>query len=80
VRPAAFSDRETQAQRAFLTRQGRLTVGQCRGRKRAIGTRRPMVTPLAPNRRWSLDFICDQLTEVGASASWRWSTTALANA
>ncbi len=33
------------------------------GRKRAMGTRRPMVTPLAPDQRWSLDFVSDQLTD-----------------
>jgi len=33
------------------------------GRKRAIGTRAPMQTPLLPNERWSLDFVPDQLTD-----------------
>jgi putative transposase len=33
------------------------------GRKRAMGTRRPIATPLAANQRWSLDFVCDQLTD-----------------
>jgi len=33
------------------------------GRKRAMGTRRPIETPLAPNQRWSLDFVSDQLTD-----------------
>jgi putative transposase len=32
------------------------------GRKRAIGTRAPMMIPLVPNERWSLDFVSDQLT------------------
>ena len=27
------------------------------------GTRRPIDTPLAPNQRWSLDFVSDQLTD-----------------
>lgn len=31
-------------------------------RKRAIGTRAPMLTPLTPNQLWSLDFVSDQLT------------------
>src|SRR4029077_10809722 len=31
--------------------------------KRGIGTRRPMVTPLAADQRWSLDFVSDQLTD-----------------
>jgi putative transposase len=33
------------------------------GRKRAIGTRAPMLVPLRPNERWSLDFVSDQLTD-----------------
>ena len=28
-----------------------------------MGTRRPIETPLAPNQRWSLDFVSDQLTD-----------------
>jgi len=31
------------------------------GRKRAIGTRAPMLVPLRPNERWSLDFVSDQV-------------------
>jgi putative transposase len=46
-----------------LYREERLTVRRRGGRKRAIGTRRPMVTPLAPDQRWSLDFVSDQLTD-----------------
>ena len=34
-----------------------------RGRKRATGTRRPMVLPSGPNQRWSLDFVSDALTD-----------------
>jgi putative transposase len=41
----------------------RLTVRRRGGRKRAMGTRRPIATPLAANQRWSLDFVCDQLTD-----------------
>ncbi len=33
------------------------------GRKRAMGTRRPIETPLAANQRWSLDFVSDQMTD-----------------
>ena len=33
------------------------------GRKRAIGTRAPMLVPMMPNDRWSLDFVSDQLTD-----------------
>jgi putative transposase len=46
-----------------LYREERLTVRRRGGRKRAMGTRRPIVTPLAPNQRWSLDFVSDQLTD-----------------
>lgn len=33
------------------------------GRKRAIGTRAPMLIPMAANDRRSLDFVSDQLTD-----------------
>ncbi len=33
------------------------------GRKRALGTRAPMLVPLMPNQRWSLDFVSDQFTD-----------------
>ena len=33
------------------------------GRKRAMGTRRPMETPVAADQRWSLDFVSDQFTD-----------------
>jgi putative transposase len=46
-----------------LYREERLTVRRHGGRKRAIGTRRPLEVPLGPNQRWSLDFIHDQLTD-----------------
>jgi putative transposase len=46
-----------------LYREERLTVRRRGGRKRAIGTRRPMVLPLAADQRWSLDFVSDQLTD-----------------
>jgi putative transposase len=46
-----------------LYREERLTVRRRGGRKRAMGTRRPIATPLAPNQRWSLDFVSDQLTD-----------------
>ena len=41
----------------------RLKMRRRGGRKRAMGTRRPIETPLAPNQRWSLDFVSDQLTD-----------------
>jgi putative transposase len=46
-----------------LYREERLNVRRRGGRKRAIGTRRPIELPLFPNQRWSLDFIHDQLTD-----------------
>jgi hypothetical protein len=41
----------------------RLKVRRHGGRQRAMGTRRPIETLLAPNQRWSLDFVSDQLTD-----------------
>ncbi|WP_259259048.1 MULTISPECIES: IS3 family transposase [Bradyrhizobium] len=46
-----------------LYREERLAVRRRGGRKRAIGTRAPMMVPMAPNDRWSLDFVSDQLTD-----------------
>jgi putative transposase len=46
-----------------IYREERLTVRRRGGRKRAIGTRRPLEAPTAPNQRWSLDFVADQLTD-----------------
>jgi putative transposase len=46
-----------------IYREERLTVRRRGGRKRAIGTRRPIETPLLPNQRWSLDFVSDQMTD-----------------
>src|ERR1019366_6403589 len=46
-----------------IYREERLTVRRRGGRKRAIGTRRPMETPLAANQRWTLDFVSDQMTD-----------------
>jgi putative transposase len=46
-----------------LYREERLTVRRRGGRKRAMGTRRPMTIPMRPNDRWSLDFVSDQLTD-----------------
>ena len=46
-----------------IYREERLTVRRRGGRKRAIGTRRPMETPLLANQRWSLDFVSDQLSD-----------------
>lgn len=41
----------------------KLTVRKRGGRKRAIGTRAPMLVPMAANDRWSLDFVSDQITD-----------------
>ena len=46
-----------------LYREEKLAVRRRGGRKRAIGTRAPMLVPLAPNERWSLDFVSDQFTD-----------------
>ena len=42
-----------------LYAEERLQVRQRKGRKRATGTRAPMVLPQNPNQRWSLDFVSD---------------------
>ena len=46
-----------------LYREEKLTVRKRGGRKRAIGTRAPMLIPMATNDRWSLDFVSDQFTD-----------------
>lgn len=46
-----------------LYTEERLTVKRRRGRKRAMGTRRPMLMPAQVNERWSLDFVSDALTD-----------------
>ena len=46
-----------------LYREEKLSVRRRGGRKRAMGTRRPLETPLAANQRWSLDFVADQMTD-----------------
>ncbi|TAD89658.1 MAG: transposase [Alphaproteobacteria bacterium] len=40
----------------------KLAVRRRKGRKRAVGTRRPMTVPTRANERWSLDFVFDALT------------------
>ena len=45
-----------------LYREEKLAVRRRGGRKRAIGTRAPILVPVKPNERWSLDFVSDQLT------------------
>ncbi len=46
-----------------LYREERLMVRRRGGRKRALGTRAPMVVPQLPNDRWSLDFVSDQFVD-----------------
>ena len=46
-----------------LYREEKLTVRRRGGRKRAMGTRRPIEVPLQANQRWSLDFVSDQMTD-----------------
>jgi len=46
-----------------LYREERLQVRRRSGRKRALGTRAPMVLPQGPNQRWSLDFVSDALAD-----------------
>jgi putative transposase len=41
----------------------KLQVRRRGGRKRALGTRRPMEMPDGPNQRWSLDFVSDAFTD-----------------
>ena len=46
-----------------MYREEKLHVRHRGGRKRAIGSRGPMLVPMAPNQQWSLDFVADQLTD-----------------
>jgi putative transposase len=46
-----------------LYAEERLQVRPRGGRKRALGTRAPMVVPQGPNQRWSMDFVSDALTD-----------------
>ena len=46
-----------------LYREEGLAVRQRRGRKRALGTRKPGIVPRRANERWSLDFVSDSLAE-----------------
>ena len=46
-----------------LYREERLQVRRRGGRKRALGTRSPMLLPAGPNQRWSLDFVSDALND-----------------
>ena len=46
-----------------LYREEGLSVRRRRSRKRAIGTRAPLVTEAMANARWSVDFVQDQFTD-----------------
>jgi putative transposase len=46
-----------------LYREEKLMVRRRGGRKRALGTRAPIVVPLTINQRWSLDFVSDTLSD-----------------
>ncbi len=46
-----------------LYREERLMVRRRGGRKRALGTRAPMIVPQGANERWSLDFVSDQFID-----------------
>jgi putative transposase len=46
-----------------LYAEEKLQVRRRGGRKRALGTRRPMIVPDWPNHRWSLDFVSDAFTD-----------------
>lgn len=46
-----------------LYREEKLQVRKRGGRKRALGTRRPMLMPSRANQRWSLDFVSDAFTD-----------------
>jgi putative transposase len=46
-----------------LYSEEKLQVRRRGGRKRALGTRKPMELPAAMNQRWSLDFVSDAFTD-----------------
>lgn len=46
-----------------LYREERLQVRRRGGRKRALGSRAPMIRPQGANQRWSLDFLSDTLAD-----------------
>lgn len=46
-----------------LYSEEKLQVKRRGGRKRALGTRKPMELPSGPDQRWSLDFVSDAFTD-----------------
>lgn len=63
-----------------LYREEKLQVRQRGGRKRALGTRRPMLMPDRTDMRRSLDFVSDTLTDGRRLGCSSWSTTTRGNA
>lgn len=61
VRREGFEVNHKKLRRIY--REEKLQVRRRGGRKRALGTRRPMVVPEGPNQRWSLDFVSDAFTD-----------------
>jgi putative transposase len=71
----------------------KLSVRKRGGRKRALGTRAPMLLPLLPKQGWSLDLVSDQSTDCRrfrvinvidactvCASNWRQTLTFLADA
>jgi putative transposase len=52
-----------------LYREEGLAVRKRRTRRKAVGTRAPILVEAKPNARWSLDFVHDRSPAVAASAS-----------
>ena len=52
-----------------LYREEGLAVRKRRSRRKAVGTRVPILVEAKPNARWSLDFVHDRSPAAGASAS-----------
>ena len=56
-------------------REEKLQARKRGGRKRALGTRRPIGVPNGANERWSLDLSAMPSPMVAGSAFWPWSAT-----
>ena len=56
-----FEMNHKKVRRIYLEKK--LQVRRRGGRKRVLGTRKPMVLTDEPNQRWSLDFVSDALTD-----------------
>lgn len=52
-----------------LYREEGLSVCKRKGRKKATGTRAPLLTIARPNARWSVDFVMTNLRMAAGSAS-----------